>query len=135
MLSIAEPFIRKALVRRIGGRRLARDAGGMIEDYRDFMGALPDTLRQILVKLRRGDLGVNLHHQGLSRLIREMDRSSNRLSVSLVTAALLVASSLIISIDRGPMLFGLSAFGLVGYVIAGVFGLWLIVAVMRSGRM
>jgi ubiquinone biosynthesis protein len=135
MLSIAEPFIRKTLVRRMGGRRLARDAGGMIEDYRDFMGALPDTLRQILVKLRRGDLGVNLHHQGLSRLIREMDRSSNRLSVSLVTAALLVASSLIISINRGPMLFGLSAFGLVGYVIAGVFGLWLIVAVMRSGRM
>jgi ubiquinone biosynthesis protein len=135
MMSLAEPFIRKAVLRRMRGGRLAKDTGRTLEDYMDFIGSLPDTLRNILVKLRRGDLGVNLHHQGLDQLIRELDRSSNRLSFSLITAAVIVASSLIIQLNRGPMLFGLSAFGLVGYLLAGVFGLWLIVAIMRSGRL
>jgi ubiquinone biosynthesis protein len=134
-MSLAEPFIRKAVLRRMRGGRLAKDTGRTLEDYMDFIGSLPDTLRNILVKLRRGDLGVNLHHQGLDQLIRELDRSSNRLSFSLITAAVIVASSLIIQLNRGPMLFGLSAFGLVGYLLAGVFGLWLIVAIMRSGRL
>jgi ubiquinone biosynthesis protein len=135
MMSLAEPYIRSALKTRVTGKRLARDLGTAIEDYTEFFGALPDTMRHILQKLRKGELGVNLHHQGLDRLIRELDKSTNRLSFSLIIAAIIVASSLIIQINRGPTFFGLSAFGLTGYVLAGLLGLWLVTAIMKSGRM
>jgi len=135
MMSMAEPYIRKALKKRLNGRRLAGRFGTAIEDYSDLIGDLPDTLSHILRKLRKGDLGVNLHHQGLDRLIRELDKSTNRLSFSLIIAAIIVASSLIIQINRGPAFFGLSAFGLTGYVMAGFLGLWLVVAIMKSGRL
>jgi ubiquinone biosynthesis protein len=135
MMTLAEPYIRKAVRRRMNRKRLMKDAGTVLEDYKDFIGTLPDSLRQILIKLRKGELGVNLHHQGLDRLIREMDKSSNRLSFSLIIASIIIASSLIIQINRGPMLFGLSAFGLTGYLFAGLLGLWLVIAILRSGRL
>jgi ubiquinone biosynthesis protein len=135
MMTLAEPYIRKVLKRRLNGKHFAKDLENVFEDYRDFVGTLPNSLNRILVKLRSGELGVNLHHQGLDRLIREMDKSSNRLSFSLIIAAVIVASSLIIQINRGPMIFGLSAFGLTGYLLAGLLGLWLVAAIMRSGKL
>jgi ubiquinone biosynthesis protein len=135
MMSLAEVYIRKAVLRRLSGKKLTRNAGLVFDDYRDFIGDLPDSLRHILNKLRRGDLGINLHHQGLDRLIRELDKSTNRLSFSLIIAAIIVASSLIIQLNRGPLFFGLSAFGLTGYLFAGMLGLWLVVAIMKSGKL
>jgi ubiquinone biosynthesis protein len=135
MMSLAEPYIRNALKKRLNGKRLVRDVGTAFEDYSDFISALPDTMQHILLKLRKGELGVNLHHQGLDRLIRELDKSTNRLSFSLIIASIIVASSLIIQLNRGPMFFGLPAFGLTGYVLAGILGLWLVVAIMKSGKL
>ena len=135
IMSLAEPYIRSAMKIRMNGKRLTRDLGAAIEDYTEFIGTLPDTMRNILQKLRRGELGVNIHHQGLDRLIRELDKSTNRLSFSLIIAAIIVASSLIIQINRGPTFFGLSAFGLTGYVLAGLLGLWLVTAIMKSGKL
>jgi ubiquinone biosynthesis protein len=68
-------------------------------------------------------------------LISEIDRSSNRLSFSVIIAGILVGSSLIVNFKVGPLFFGFPAIGLVGYFTAGVLGLWLLIAIMRSGRL
>ena len=73
--------------------------------------------------------------KGLRQLISEVDRSRNRLSFSVIIAGILVGSSLIVNLKVGPLLFGLPVIGLVGYFAAGVLGLWLLIAIMRSGRL
>jgi ubiquinone biosynthesis protein len=135
IIPVAGPFMRKFAMKRMGPKGLLREAARRVDDYRDLLGTLPDSIKSILSKVRRGELSVNFQHRGLDKLIRELDRSSNRLSFSLIIAAIIIASSFIIMINRGPMLFGLSAFGLVGYLFAGVLGLWLAVAIMRSGKL
>ncbi|HEX9933745.1 MAG TPA: AarF/ABC1/UbiB kinase family protein [bacterium] len=135
MVPLARPFIRKFVLRRMGPRGLLRSVARRVDEYRDLFDTLPDTLKSILSKIRRGELSLNFQHRGLDRLIRELDRATNRLSFSLIIAAVIVASSLIIQTNAGPRLFGLSAFGLVGYLFAGLLGLWLVVAIMRSGRL
>jgi ubiquinone biosynthesis protein len=50
-------------------------------------------------------------------------------------AAIIVGSSLIMRMEIGPYLFGYPLLGIVGYIIAGLLGIWLIVAILRSGRM
>ena len=87
------------------------------------------------MKIRKGEFGIQLQHQGLERMIRELDKSTNRIAFSLIIASLIIGSSFIIQIERGPKLFGIPAFGLVGYLIAAVLGLWLVIAIMRSGRL
>jgi ubiquinone biosynthesis protein len=135
IIPVAQPFLRKFAMKRMGPKGLVREAARRVDDYKDLLVTLPDTLKSILSKVRRGELSINFQHQGLDRFIRELDRSSNRLSFSLIIAAIIIASSLIIMLNRGPLLFGLPAFGLVGYLFAGILGLWLAVAIMRSGKL
>jgi len=53
----------------------------------------------------------------------------------MIVAALIVGSSLIINIDKGPELYGYSALGMAGYLVAGVLGLWLVISILRSGKL
>jgi ubiquinone biosynthesis protein len=82
-----------------------------------------------------GDIRVNLHHEGLTQLVKDLDKSSNRLSFSIITASIIVASSIIIHANAGPMLFGLPMFGLIGYIIAALLGLWILIGILRSGQL
>jgi ubiquinone biosynthesis protein len=36
---------------------------------------------------------------------------------------------------KGPQLLGLPAIALLGYSIAGLMGIWLVIAIFRSGRL
>jgi ubiquinone biosynthesis protein len=83
----------------------------------------------------RGDFRLNIHHEDLDRFIRDLDRSSNRLAFSIITAAIIVSSSIIIHAGTGPVLFGLPMFGLIGYVIAALLGVWLLIGILRSGQL
>jgi len=86
-------------------------------------------------KIRRGELRAQFEHLELDRLILELDRSSNRISFALIIAALIVGSSLVMQLEVGPKLWGLPLFGLLGFGFAAVLGLWLGIAILRSGRL
>ncbi len=54
-----------------------------------------------------------------------------------MTASLVIGSSIVMTIEGGPSLFGvplLTLCGLVGYLMAFVNSLWVIVSIWRSGR-
>ena len=104
-------------------------------DYGNLLRMMPSELASILTKINSGTLEVQFEAKGLHQLISEVDRSSNRLSFSVIIAGILVGSSLIVNLKVGPLLFGLPVIGLVGYFTAGVLGLWLLIAIMRSGRL
>jgi ubiquinone biosynthesis protein len=91
--------------------------------------------RELLAKLNRGEMKIEFEHKGLDNFIIELDRASNRLSFSLIIAAIIIGSSLIIRIDKGPKLFDYPLLGIAGYVVAGLLGLWLVVAILRSGKL
>jgi ubiquinone biosynthesis protein len=66
-----------------------------------------------------------------------LDRSSNRLAFSVVIAAIIVGSSVVISAASDLTVFGFPVqyFGIAGYLFAGVLGLGLSWAIFRSGRL
>ena len=134
MLEEARPYVRKLVSAQFDARNISREAVSLVDDYYSIFKYLPANLKTILDKLKNGETTITLHHQGIDRMIREIDRSSNRLSFSMIVAALIVGSSLIIHMDKGPALYGFSALGLGGYLIAGILGLWLVVSILRSGK-
>jgi ubiquinone biosynthesis protein len=71
----------------------------------------------------------------MDNLIRELDRSSNRLSFALIVAAIIIGSSLVFNLGIGPKWSGIPLLGLTGYLVAGIMGLWLAVAIIRSGKL
>jgi len=116
------------------GRQLNR-LRGQAEEVADLLGELPREARFLLRKLQRNQLVLNFEHRGLERLIDEVDRSSNRLSFSLIIAALIVGSSIVMETGAGLKLFGFPVLALIGFVSTGVLGFWLAIAILRSGRL
>jgi ubiquinone biosynthesis protein len=96
---------------------------------------LPGTLAAISTRVRRHGLQVEFVHRNLDHFIREMDRSSNRLSFAIVIAAIVIGSSIMVHAGVGPTVLGYPALGLAGFLIAGFLGVGLALGILRSGRL
>jgi ubiquinone biosynthesis protein len=63
-----------------------------------------------------------------------MEAASNRIASSLVIAALIIGSSIVIHTNRGPMFMQFPLLGIIGFVSAGVIGFLLLLSILRSGK-
>ncbi len=135
MIEHLRPFMEKEVKERVSPRNIAKDFGSVFMSYLNLTKNLPNDLKEILNRLNRNKFKIDLEHRGLDRFINELDRSINRLSSSLILAALIVGTSLIMQTDRGPHLMGVPLLAFIGFAVAGFIGLWLVVAVFRSGRL
>ncbi|MCK4330310.1 AarF/ABC1/UbiB kinase family protein [candidate division WOR-3 bacterium] len=127
-----KPYVKQLIERRYDPKRLLKVATELLTAYTILFRNLPDNLTQILRKLRKGKLKVEFEHKGLENIISQIERSTNRLSFSLIITALIIGSSLIIQTKRGLLLFGFPVLGIVGFVIAGTLGIFLIITMLRS---
>lgn len=131
----AKPFVAELVRRRTNPLRAARGLRKNAAEFVDTFALMPRQIKALFRKMMRGDISITLHHEELPQLIRDIDKSSNRLAFSVITAAIIVASSIIIHAARGPLLFGLPIFGLIGYVIAALLGFWILIGILRSGHL
>ena len=136
ILDALKPYARRASLEALEPRRLLHLARRTMQDAGDLAARLPEDVNVILSKFRQGKFQVRVHHEHLENLTKTLDKSSNRISFSLIIAALLVASSLLVP-QQGTVLglFRLQSIGILGYVIATIIGAWLLVSIIRSGRL
>jgi ubiquinone biosynthesis protein len=93
---------------------------------------LPRDLRHLLRDVRRGRVKIDLDLKRLEQFGHQLDSASNRLTMGILTASLVVGSSIIMTVEGGPQLFGLPLFGLLGFLIAFFNSLWILFAIWRS---
>ncbi len=134
-IEVAGPYASRLVRKRYSPKRYSHRARRNLMDLSDFLAALPHQAGVIIRKIIKDDMHVNMDLKGLDRFIRDFDRSTNRISFSLIIAAIIISSSVIIHSGRGRMMFGYPFLGLVGYILAGVLGLWLVWGIIRSGRL
>lgn len=123
------------LLRELGLRRRSLSRLMRLEVLNDLISSLlsiPTDLAKIVSDARDGRLKIEFEHIGLEKLTGEMERSSNRLSFALLVAALIVASSLILVRSDGYTRYHLLGVG--GFLLAAVVGAWLLINIVRSGR-
>jgi ubiquinone biosynthesis protein len=135
IVEVAEPFARSLLAKRFEPREIVASMVKAGEEIVSLLTAFPRQGREIMAKLNRGEMKMEFEHKGLDNFIMELDRSSNRLAFSLIIASIIIGSSLIIRMDKGPRLFDYPLLGIVGYIMAGILGLWLVVAILRAGKL
>lgn len=128
-----QPFAERLVLERYDPRYVLRKLGHTSQEVEELLGLLPTALTQIVQKLRRGELHLGLEVQQLDRLIREFDTASNRLTLAIILAAIIVGSALIMQTRMPPLLMGYPVLGMLGFVISGVLGLGLVIAILRSG--
>ncbi|HHT9105818.1 MAG TPA: ABC1 kinase family protein [Candidatus Wujingus californicus] len=129
------PFVEKLVRERHDPSRMLKDAALYSSELLDIIKIIPRDAYEILKKIKMGTLKIEFEHQGLSKFIAEMDKSSNRVSFSLVISALIIGSSLIIMANKGPLVYSFPVLGILGFIFAGILGLGLAIAILRSGRL
>lgn len=130
-----QPAIERFASRKFEPGSILRDMGNYVVDLRDLMINVPFEMRRIVRNLRRGELSIAFQHRGLERLISELEKASNRIAFALIIAAIIVGSSLIMTRDFGWKIYGVPILGLIGFIVAGILGLWLAIAILRSGKL
>jgi len=123
-----QPFLARSWTgRRAALRQAARSAGELGRLLID----LPRELRGLRARLKGGRLGLHLDLGGLERFSARLDRSVNHLTIGLITAALIVGTSVSLTIEGGPRWIGLPLFGALGFLSSVAVGLWWIVVTRR----
>ncbi len=135
MISHMRPYVNRLVLERLSPKHVSNQFGRVIQSYASLARNLPNDIKEFLNRLNRNQFKIDLEHRGLEKLVTDLDRSSNRVSFALIIGSLIVGSSLVMQIDKGPMIFGFPLLGLLGYSIAGLLGLWLAVGILRSGRL
>lgn len=134
MTTEALPMLRQVLRARYQPEVLARRAWQTLRRTMTVAEQLPHDVSRLLRNARRGRVHVGIDIAHLKRVGDQIDRAANRLTMALVIAALIIGSSIVMTVRGGPTLFGLPAFGFIGFAGAFVGGLWLIRAIWRSSR-
>lgn len=134
MVDNVTPFVERIIQQRYTPRALWARGRKSVRETLEVLADLPRDLRHLLQDARRGRMKVDLDLKRLDQFGHQLDRASNRLTMGILTASLVVGSSIIMTVKGGPQLFGLPFFGLVGFLIAFFNSLWIIFSIWRSGK-
>ena len=129
----AQPFLRRAMAAQLGPRAVARRGARALTDAAGLLATLPRELRRLLRGMRGGGPRVHMEIDELKEFSHQVAHSANRLAGSMVIAALIVGSSITMTVKGGPVLLGLPFFGLLGFIGAAFAGIWLLWSIFRSG--
>jgi ubiquinone biosynthesis protein len=136
VFEVAKPYARGLLAERFHPRALSQrlrvEALGLASVARD----MPYQVSDILERLRDGTFQVHIENPGIDEIDDHIDKASNRIAVALVILGGLLGSAVIgVFAEDGPHVLGLHLLSVLGFVISGAFGLWLIWGVIRHGRL
>ena len=149
LMEIMKPFQRMLVLKRLSPTRQMRKMRRFYLEVEQLVDALPTRLTNILEQVQSGSFDVHLVH-------RRLGPTANRLVVGLMTSALFLGSSLMLSYKVPPILFptevmgpngqivrtlpwhgvmDLSAIGLAGVIVSILMGLRLMWAIRKSGNL
>ena len=134
MVSEARPFLERIGRQRRSPRALARTAAKSLREAAALALDLPGELRRLMKAMDRGAITVHVDVTRLDRAFERMDRAVSRLTMGIVTAALIIGSSIVMTVKTESTWLGLPLFGLLGFLAAVACGIWLLVSIARSGR-
>ncbi len=136
VFEVARPYARNLMLGRYTPARIASRARRETWNLARIAAEIPYQFHDVLEQARDGQIEVGFVHKGLDEFLHRMDVVFNRLVVALVVAGGLIGSSLIgILATDGPQVMGLHLLSVLGFVLSGILGFWLLWGVLRSGRL
>lgn len=131
--TFAQEALSRLYVERWNPKTLAGDALRRAERQFAYVKEMPESVQRILWKIERGEAKINIDHEGLNTTRITLDKATNRLSLAIIIAALLVASALLVCSDSlGGNGRGFAHhLGVTGFIVAAFWTAWLVWIILR----
>jgi len=137
LIERVKPFIERATRERYQPVETARRVQQTLSDFFGLVTSMPRDLARLVKDARHGRMRVDLDLKRLDSFGDRLHDAMNRATIGIMTASLVVGSSIVMTVAEGPRLFGVSLLtycGLIGYLVAFVNSLWIIFSIWRSSR-
>jgi ubiquinone biosynthesis protein len=146
LLEVMRPYARKLLARGYEAQKLMRNVNKDARSMGSYVRMFPKFMHDILRLTASGKHRIELWHSGFQHIDVKLEKGINRLTVGIIIAASVIAGSLVLNSSQTIMEFTVhfygqhtisitSLLGLLGYSLATILGFWLIIAIIRSGKM
>ena len=137
LIERVKPFLDRAMRDHYQPAEVARRAQATLGDFFGVVTSVPRDLARLVKDARHGRMRVDLDLKRLDSFGDRLDSAIDRATIGIMTASLVIGSSIVMTVAEGPTLFGvplLTFFGLFGYLIAFVNSLWIILSIWRYRR-
>jgi len=123
-----QPFAKNLLKRQFNPARYAREFFRTFGNIGQLLHDLPLDISEILYKTKEGKMKIQLDHQGLDPVIKKLDQVSIRISIAIILAALIIGSSVISAWEHTKWV------GSAIFIGGGIFGFWMLIKLLRKGK-
>ncbi len=130
-----EPFAKELVKDEYDPQRVASRFATMAGDYRDLLEGLPGDYYKVVDRLASGKLRLSLEDESIQPIRRTILQATSALVFAVVLAALIVGSALIVHSRVPPLWNEIPVIGILGFVVAGLVGFWLLVRIIRNDFM
>jgi len=121
-----KPMVKKLLMKKLSPKNLSGLFKDNMFELEHLVKNLPSNINRLVAKIDNGEIKVKYSEE----LSEDIERTSNKLVVAIIIAALLMGSSWIIQIDKGPMVWDMPILGFLGFAASGVLGVGLIIYII-----
>ncbi|MFH1053927.1 MAG: AarF/ABC1/UbiB kinase family protein [Candidatus Woesearchaeota archaeon] len=129
------PLIKRSISQKLSTKNLTKQAAILSNEYYGMIKSLPKNLISLIKTISGGTLKIEMDDTDINKLTLELGRSSNRMSYGMIIAASLIASSIVLYIDKGPKYIDVPIIALIGYALAGLFSLFLMASIVKEGKL
>ncbi|MBW9154349.1 AarF/ABC1/UbiB kinase family protein [Clostridium estertheticum] len=96
---------------------------------------LPSKIIELSDSLISGRAKLQLEHKNLSTPISELNKGINRLVSALIISSTIIGSSTILNSNIGPKIYNVTIIGITGFLSAAFMGFWLLISIIKSGKL
>ncbi len=127
-----KPLLKKILRKKFYPQQIKKSALKAASTYKELLSVLPKSSLEILDRLRKGNINIDLEDSDIKNMTAELERSSGNVSVGMIIAALIVGSALVMQVDTTFIYQGIPIIPVAGFSVAILLSIWLLKRTMLS---
>jgi len=128
----AQPYMSVFIEKMASPQELSKQLISNIQGFVRLTRDLPARLNYLLTRLEEGNLTIQIKDKNSEEHLLMRQKGTNRIGVSLLISSIIISSTLILFLEQ-PRFFGFPQYSLIGYILAGLFGIvflrWIIATI------
>jgi ubiquinone biosynthesis protein len=136
-VKLGEPYAMRQIAGKYHPTRIFLLARKLFGESLDFLEDFPHDFRQLYQRIKHGKINVPLQHkidpEGFEPLRKTLDSIANRLANAILTASVLICSSILVLAELPPKIWEVPILGLAGLIWGTIMCLRLVLSIWKHG--
>jgi ubiquinone biosynthesis protein len=124
-----QPFALELIRKQYDVKQIAREVFDAVKEYYKLIMEFPSDINEIIYKIKEGRFKTMIEVKGFEPLSEHIDVASNRISIAIVLAALIIGASFMSHYAQTKWM------GIIVFILAAIFGFWLVIVLFRKNKL